>query len=105
MAGEGLDDLLACRPGAALQERFARQHETRGAEAALRRVVLVERSLNWRELAVLREAFERGHSRAVDSSDRQEARAARLALDEDGAGAAAALLAAGFGAREADLLP
>src|SRR5207302_2869603 len=50
------------------------------------------------------EAFDRRDLRAVDRGDGDEARAPRLAVDEDGARAAAALLAPDLGAVVAELL-
>src|SRR5207253_1473451 len=50
------------------------------------------------------EALDGRDRRALDVRERQQAGAARLAVDEDGARAAAALLAAGLGAGDPELL-
>src|SRR5206468_441319 len=79
------------------------QHAGR-AEAALHPVVVDERLLDRREPLGRAEPLDRQDLGAVDRRDGDEARAARLAVDEHGAGAAAALLAAGLGARDPELL-
>ena len=66
--------------------------------------MVVERLLHRRQALGLAEALDRGDLGAVDGGDRGQARAARLAVDEDGAGAAAALLAAGLRARDVELV-
>src|SRR5260221_6933417 len=81
-----------------------REHHARRAEAALRCVQLMERGLHGREALGLAEAFERRDRRAVDRRNRRETRTPRLAVDENGARAAAALLAAGLRARDLELL-
>ena len=66
--------------------------------------MVVERLLHRRQALGLAEALDRRDLGAVDGGDRGQARAARLAVDEHGAGAAAALLAAGLRARDVELL-
>src|SRR5262249_38460615 len=80
------------------------EHEPRGAEPALRRVVILEGLLHRREALGLAQALYRRDLGAVDGRDRRQARPARLAVDEDGAGPAAALLAPGLGARDVELV-
>ena len=81
-----------------------RQHEAGDAEAALGCVVVEERGLDRRELAVRAEALDRGDGRPVDRAERDETGAPRLAVHENGARAAAALEAARLGARDRKLL-
>ena len=119
--GHGVDDLdVAGAPADVARERFldrlrvvgapaadvrlGRDHHPRGAEAALRGVVVRERLLHGRQRLRRPEPFDRGHLGAGDRADGREARPARLAVDEDGAGAAASLLAAGLRARDRELL-
>ena len=105
VAAERLEHLVALdRAALALDQRGRGDDHARRAEAALRGVVVVERGLHRRELLRLAEAFERRDRRAVDRRDRRQARPARLAVDEHGARAAAALLAAGLRARDLELL-
>ena len=73
----------------------------RGAEPALGGVRLMECGLNGREIAGGPEALDRGDLSPVDRGHREQAGAPRLAVDEDGAGSAAALLAARLRAQDA----
>ena len=67
--------------------------------------MVVERRLHRRQRLGLAEALERRDLGAVDRRDGGQARAARLAVDEHRARAAAALLAAGLRARDVELVP
>ena len=87
-----------------VQERRRGHHHARRAEAALRRVLVVERLLDRRQADAVREALERRDLGALDRDERRQAGAPRLAVDEHGAGAAAALLAAGLRRRDVELL-
>ena len=104
MTASPVEHLLAGRAGAPVEQGRARQQETGGAEAALRGVMLVESRLHGRKLVGRAEALDGRDRRSLDSRERQETRPARLAVDEDRAGAAATLLAAGLWAREVELL-
>ena len=105
VAAERLEHLVALdRAALALDQRGRGDDHPGRAEAALRGVVVVERGLHRRERLGLAEALERRDRRAVDRRDGRQARAARLAVDEHGARAAAALLAAGLRARDLELL-
>src|SRR5205823_2274769 len=104
VAGEGELDVLARGARVALEQGVRRDQEARGAEAALRAVLLVEGLLHRGESLGRPEPLDRRHLGAVERRERQQARAPRLAVDEDGARAAAALLAAGLGARDRELL-
>src|SRR5205823_2995639 len=77
----------------------------RCAEAALCGVAIVERRLDGGHALCLAEALERRDRGAVDGHDRCETRATRLPVDEHGAGATTALLAARLRARDLELLP
>ena len=87
------------------QEAVERHQDAGGAEAALQRVVALERRLQDAEAAGRwREAFHRPDLAAVDLHGEREAGARRLAVDDDRAGAADAVLAADMGAGCADLV-
>ncbi len=90
--------------GLLLQQGGRREDEARRAEAALGGVVLVEGGLHAGEVVGRADALQRDDRRALDVDDRRQAGAARLAVDQDGARAAAALLAAGLGGRQPELL-
>src|SRR5581483_1305498 len=104
VAGEGGLDVGARRARFVLEQRMRGDEEARRAEAALRAVLLVEGGLDGREARGRAEALHGRDGGALHVRERQEARAARLPVDEDGAGAAAALLAAGLGAGDPELL-
>src|SRR6185437_13349292 len=104
VAAERVLDLVRPDEPLALDQRMRREDEAGGAEPALRGVVILKGLLNRREALGLAEALDRGDLGAVDRRDRGQARPARLAVDEDGAGPAAALLAAGLRARDPELL-
>ena len=75
------------------------------AEAALERVVALERLLERREQRVARERLDRLHRRAVGLDREQAAAAHGDAVEPDGAGAADAVLAADVRAGEAEAVP
>jgi hypothetical protein len=76
----------------------------RRAEAALQRVVLVERLLQRRELFGVGQSFDRLDGAAVGLHRQHQAAAHDLAVHADGAGTAHAVLAADVRAGEAELL-
>jgi len=64
----------------------------------------VEGCLHGRELLRRAKPFDRRDRGPINGGKREQARPARLAVDEDGAGSAAALLATRLGARDPQLL-
>src|SRR5207248_4217143 len=94
IAGEPLTD-LTFRSRALPQDQIARgdQH-CRSAVAALQRVMLVKTPTQRIDHAVARKAFDRRDLALVAGDREQQARARRLAVDEDGAGAADTMFAA-----------
>src|SRR4051812_43832152 len=101
ISGERLAELLPARVGVLAQVRLDRHEEARRAEAALQRMRLVERSLQWMQLALAREPLNRRQGATVRLHGEHEARAHGLAVELDRAGAAHALLAADLRAGEA----
>jgi len=73
--------------------------------AALGGVMLRECGLDGGQVPGSAEALDGGDLSAVDRDNRSEACQPRLTVDQDGAGAAGALLAAHLGAEDAELLP
>ena len=89
----------------ALEQRVAGEDHARGAVAALHAVGFAERILQDAELAGAGvEAFDGSNLDAVGLHREHQAGSRWLAVDQDGAGAAHPVLAAGVRAREADLL-
>ena len=96
-AAEGVGDLGLARPRP-LGEEGGRRHQHAGrADAALRRAVAEERGLEPGGAAG-GEALDGRHLPAGDPGDRGQAGADRAAVDEHGAGAAVAGVAADLGA-------
>src|SRR6266851_527012 len=97
IAGEAVADLAlrACSPA---QDQVARgdQHR-RCAEPALQRVTLMETPAQCRHDRIAGKAFDGLHGAVVAGDREHQARARRLAVDEDRAGAAHAVLAAEMG--------
>src|SRR5581483_4083057 len=104
VARERLLDGVPVGARLAAGQRLDGDHHPRRAEAALRGVVVVERLLHGGHPLRRAEALHGGDRGALDGRDRQQARTARLAADEDGARAAASLLAARLRARDPELL-
>ena len=104
VAGERLLDRLAVVAAARVDVRLRGEHHPGRAEAALRGVVVRERLLDRRQVVGVAEPFDRRDLGAVHGGERQEAGAAGLAVDEHGARAAAALLAAVLRAQDPELL-
>ena len=87
-------DLLVARPRVLLEQRADRHQDARGAEAALKPVLLVKRLLNrMKVLGVGRQALDGGDLATVDLDGQEQARPHRHAVEQDGAGAADAVLA------------
>src|SRR2546423_14772199 len=100
VTGDGEADLLFARPRIRVEQRLRHHDHARRAEAALRAAVADEALLQRVQLAVLAEAFDRLQRRAMRLHREDEARAHRLAVQDDGAGAAVADVAALLGAGE-----
>src|SRR5258708_4605069 len=121
VALDGLDDVLVTRAPAeiagqllaqrralerhtAIGQRDGTEQEARRAVPALQRVRIAERLLHRVQLPPARESFD-GRDRSTLRLGRQhEARLHRLAVEQHGAGAADALLAADMGAVELELV-
>ena len=86
------------------QERLHRHQEAGRAEPALERVRLVEGALERVKPPSPREALDRRERAAVRLDREHQARAHRLAVELDGAGATHALLAADLRAGQAGLV-
>jgi hypothetical protein len=74
----------------ALEQRLRAHDHAGDAVAALRGLVLDERALQRPGMLGGAEAFDRAHVARTDRGDRHQAREGRLAVDDDGAGAALA---------------
>jgi hypothetical protein len=70
----------------------------------LQRVMLAERGLQWREVAVVRQAFNGYDFRAVHLRREHQACAHGVAIDQDRAGATHAMLASHMRARQAQVM-
>ena len=84
----------------ALEEVGSGHQDPRGAEAALQRVPLPEGPLKRVQLPVRRQALDGSDLRAVGLDGEEQARAHRHAVEDHGAGATDAVLAAHVRARE-----
>ena len=104
-AGERVADLGLGRLRVRAQQRLGAHQHARRADAALRRAVGDEGALQRRQRAVgAGEAFDRRHRAAVALADADDARAHLLAVEQHGAGAAVAGVAADLGAGQAELV-
>ena len=91
--------------GVALEQRLGAHDHAGDAVAALRRLLGLEGDRQQAGLAVgRRQAFERAHLAIAQRGDRHEAGEDRLAVEQDGAGAALAQPAAELGAVECQLV-
>src|SRR6266550_3864954 len=104
VAGQPRQDLFAARLRRPVDEGGGRHDEAGRAEAALCGVVLVEGGLHRREVVRRAQALDRCDRGTVDCGERKEARPSGLTVDQDRAGAAPALVAAGLWARDVELL-
>ena len=101
VAGQRDADLVVGRVRVVAQERGRRHDEAGRAEPALQAVVVAERRLDRRQRAVgAAEALDGGDLGAVGLHGEHQARAHGLAVEQHGAGAADAVLAAEVGAGE-----
>ena len=97
---------ISSRDGVARARAGRRGHQdARRAEAALERVVALERLLQRRQHASAGERLDGLHRRAVDLDREQAAAAHRDAVEAHRAGAADAVLAADVGAGEPEAVP
>src|SRR5690242_17040305 len=94
VARELLADLVLRRVVVRVEQRLRRHQEAGRAEPALETVVVLERLLQRMQLVTIGEALDRLDPRAVDLTRERQAGACDNAVDEDGARAAHALLAA-----------
>ena len=95
--------LFLGRRGVLFEQRRGRNQEARRADAALRGAMLEEGGLQRRQFAV-GEAFDGAHRAARNAGYGNQAGADRLAVEQDGAGAAVAGVAADLGAGQAELV-
>src|SRR5918995_323370 len=100
-----MPDLLLARVRMLLEQAHCREHHARRAIAALEAVVDVEGLLNGMEPTVLRQALDRPHLVPVGLDGEDGARLDRLAVEEDGAGAARGRVAPDRRSGQAELLP
>src|SRR5262249_38351228 len=98
VAGERRADVGLGRVRRPLEQAHRREHHARRADAALRAAVLEEGLLDLGEPALVGEPLDGADVRAGRLTDRDQAAADQLAVEEDGAGAALALGAALLGA-------
>ena len=105
IAGDRFHDVLARRLDRLLQQRMRGQDHAGGAVAALQAMGFAERILDHAEFARRRrQALDGGDLVAVGLHREHQAGPHRLAVDQHGAGAADAVLAAGMGAVEQKIL-
>ena len=93
-------DLIACRPWVLVQQRLGGDQESGRAVSALGGAQISERFLQRVQAAVAGKAFDRRDRTAVAVDAEHEAREHRLAVEQHGAGAAFAQLAAVLGAAQ-----
>src|SRR5215472_1554783 len=105
VAAECRADVVLARMRIAPQQARRRHDESRCAIAALGAELLVEPALHRRKPTVLAERFDRVDALTVHAGREREARQSRLVVDQHGAGAALAAVAAGFCSSEADDFP
>ena len=102
--GQGGLDFVRARVWIRRQQRGGRQQLARGAEAALRRVVIDKGLLQRTERAVAGEALDCLHRRALGPHGELTARVHRTAVQQDRARAALAAIASDFGAGEIQMI-
>jgi len=97
--------LQVARRRVLLEERHEGEKKARGAEATLQRVRLAKRLLQRMQLARLGgEPLDRGELAAVKLHRKEQAGAHRVTIEQHGAGAADAVLAADVGTGEPELV-
>ena len=104
IAGQHLADAVGVAVGLLAQQRMRGGDHARRAEAALQRVMLAERRLQRRQVVVVRQALDRDDLGAFGLHREHQAGAHRLAVDQHGAGAADAVLAADMGAGQPQMM-
>src|SRR5271170_2402559 len=106
MPAEEIANRRLVRPRMITQKTIQRHQNAGRAEAALQRMIALERRLQNAEAARRRrEAFHGPDIATVDLHGERQAGARRRAVDADGAGAANAVLAADMGAGHSELMP
>src|SRR5581483_11092773 len=100
LAGQGFADLVLAWLGVVVEELDGAEDHAWRTEAALQRVALLEGALQRVELAVVCQAFYCGDLGAVRLDGQHQAGSHALAIHQDRAGAAHAVLAADVGARQ-----
>src|SRR5579885_3179197 len=106
IAGNADADVFFARIGIFAQQLDQRRQNSRRAEAALQAMIIAERLLQRvQRLAVGRDAFDRHDLVAVGLHREHQARAGRTAVEQNGAGAADAVLAAQMRAGKAQIVP
>ena len=101
VAADARLDLVPAGVGVLVQQRLGRHDHAGGAVAALGGGLLDEGLLDGVELVVVAQALDGVHPAALGLERRVDAGGHRLAVHQDGAGAALALAAADLGADEA----
>ena len=106
VARDGQADFLVCGIGIFFEPGFERHQEAGRAETALQAVLLVEGLLDGMQVfeAVNGEALDREEIMAIRLHREHQAGAHGLAVEQDGASAAHAVLAADVGAGQAEVL-
>src|ERR1700730_8284858 len=102
IAFEALADLVLVRVRVLVEEVGGGHDEAGSAVPALEAVLIPERLLQWMQLAVLGHALDRGQALALGLDCEHRAALDRLAIDQDGACAALAGVAADGRASQAD---
>src|SRR6266850_6607460 len=105
VARHPLADVVVVRRLPLVEQRDGGEDLTRGAIAALERVLLEERELHRVQLAAPRQALDGGDAGAVQLRDELQAGVHPLAVDDHGASPALPQVAALLGAGEAQVLP
>src|SRR6266480_360152 len=104
VARNGFPDSFPVGHPFVVEERFRGHQDPGGAVAALRRAEVGEGRLQGMQLRAAAEAFDRFHRAALALGGEHQAGKLRRAVDQHGAGAALAQLAAVLGAGEAEVL-
>ena len=103
-AAERIERLRFARPGVACEEARARHQHAGRADPALRRPVREERALEPVEVAACGKAFDSRHRAALDLPQRNEAGADLPSVEQHGAGATIAGIAADLRAGEPEFV-
>jgi hypothetical protein len=103
IAAHRLSYVIIRRPAGFMEQRRRRHNLARGAVAALERIVLDESLLDRMQSAVLLEPFDRGDLVPFMHDRKRETRVDSAAIDVDGTGAALAVIAALFRAKQLEM--